>query len=108
MRWVRGSSSAWWFSAAKNARRLDHFRRDLDDVGARDRMAQRRAERDAAAEADDRRPSRGLSCSSSGRCATSFCVSMSLRFDASTLPSTASVVVPVSRLTDTVAAAPSR
>ena len=52
--------------------------------------------------------SRGLSCSSSGRCATSFCVSMSPRFDASALPSTASVVVPVSFFTDTVAAAPSR
>ena len=52
--------------------------------------------------------SRGLSCNSSGRWATSFCVSMSPRFDASVLPSTASVVVPVNRFTDTVAEAPSR
>ena len=50
----------------------------------------------------------GLSCRSSGRCATSFWVSMSPRLEASVLPSTANVVVPVNFFTDTVAEAPSR
>ena len=50
----------------------------------------------------------GWSWTSSGRWAISFCVSMSPRFEASTFPSTASVVVPVSRFTETVADAPSR
>ena len=53
MRLVRGSSRARWFSAAKKARRLDHLGGDLDHVGTRNRMTQRRAERHAAAQPDD-------------------------------------------------------
>jgi hypothetical protein len=42
----------------EEARGLDDFGGDFDDVGTLDRMAQRRAERDAAAEADNRHPLR--------------------------------------------------
>ena len=69
-------------------------------------MAERRAGGDAAAQTDDGDVA-GIG-QEQRQVRTSFCVSMSLRFEASVLPSTASVIVPVSRLTDTVAGAPSR
>ena len=102
MRRVRGSASAPMVLVLEEARRLDHLGRDLEHVGVLDRMRQRRAERDAAAEAENGDALADAGCSSSGTCASRRCVSMSPEFEASTLPSMASDVDPASRRTATV------
>ena len=52
---VRGSASAPRVLGLEEARGLDHLRRDLEHVDALERMAERRPERDAAAQAEDGR-----------------------------------------------------
>jgi hypothetical protein len=65
------------FVVVKQARRLDDLRREFDDVDARNWMPKRRADGDAAAQTDHRHVT-GLLCRSSGKCASSFCVNISL------------------------------
>ena len=65
-------------------------------------MGERGAGGDAAAQADDADRRAAPRWSSSGRCASSFCVSMSPAFEASTLPLIASEISPATRRTDTV------
>ena len=70
-------------------------------------MGERRAERDAAAEPDDR-GARRIRMEQQRHVREHRCVNMSPAFDASTLPSIASEMVPVSRRTVTVPVEPSR
>ena len=63
-------------------RGLHHLRRDLEHVSPLDRVGERRAGGDAAAETDNGDSPR-RSWTSNGRCAMSFWVSMSPRFEAS-------------------------
>ena len=103
---VRGSSSALWFSTSKKCD-ASTTSCEISTTSARSTGWLSAAPRVTPLPSPMMAMCFGLGCSSSGRCATSFCVSMSLRLEASVLPSTASVVVPVSRFTDTVAGAPS-
>ena len=102
-----GSARAWWFSASKK-REASTTSGEISSTSARS-SAWVSAEPSVTPLPRPRMAAVfGAGCSSSGTCASIRCVSMSPAFEASTLPSIASDVVPASRRTATVPVAPSR